>query len=411
MPRRATQALDLVLDLVLVLVLVLAACVILFHFRQSACTGNTGRTRPRVSRAATRQAPPRPQHPSENPVAFLRNTAVNLLNLHYAVHALASGTGGVFFGVFLLRAGVSAPGVLVALTAILAGRFLLRPLILPLGIRCGLRPLVIAGALLMAAQYPLLARVQGVDGMLYALCIVSAIGDVFYWTCYHAYFAALGDDEHRGHQISVREAAAAIIGIVAPLLGGWALTTLGPATAFGIVAVVQLFSALPLLGTPKVAIAPRADGALRAALGGIALFAADGWLSAGLVMIWQIALFNTLSDSFTAYGGAMALEPQRRFCRQEPPAGVFSASWNWAGCAPVDGTTTVRRESFPRDRDDFHLDGHRDSSLYRRCKSGAKVLSNRKWFPACPNTHATQVSGVPGPVLPVATPPEGARCP
>ena len=240
-------------------------------------------------------------------MAFLRNTAVNLLNLHYAVHALASGTGGVFFGVFLLRAGVSAPGVLVALTAILAGRFLLRPLILPLGIRFGLRPLVIAGALLMAAQYPLLAQVQGVDGMLYALCIVSAIGDVFYWTCYHAYFAALGDDEHRGHQISVREAAAAIIGIVAPLLGGWALTTLGPATAFGIVAVVQLFSALPLFGTPKVAIAPRADGALRAALGGIALFAADGWLSAGLVMIWQIALFNTLSDSFTAYGGAMAL--------------------------------------------------------------------------------------------------------
>ena len=240
-------------------------------------------------------------------MAFLRNTAVNLLNLHYAVHALATGTGGVFFGVFLLRAGVSPAGVLVALSAIFAGRFLLRPLILPLGIRFGLKPLVIVGSLLMAAQYPLLARVQGVDGMLLALCIVSAIGDVCYWTCYHAYFASLGDDEHRGHQISVREAAAAIIGIVAPLLGGWALTTLGPETAFGAVAVVQLLSALPLLGTPEVAVAPRADGALRAAFGGIALFAADGWLSAGIVMIWQIALFNTLSESFTAYGGAMAL--------------------------------------------------------------------------------------------------------
>ena len=171
----------------------------------------------------------------------------------------------------------------------------------------GLRPLVIAGALLMAAQYPLLARVQGVDGTLLALCIVSAIGDVFYWTCYHAYFASLGDDEHRGHQISVREAAAAIIGIVAPLLGGWALTTFGPATAFGAVAVVQLLSALPLFGTPEVAVAARADGALRAAFGGIALFAADGWMSAGLVMIWQIALFTALNESFTAYGGAMAI--------------------------------------------------------------------------------------------------------
>jgi hypothetical protein len=240
-------------------------------------------------------------------VAYLRNTTVNLLNLHYAVLAFASGAGGVFFGVFLLRAGVPAPLVLVALTAILAGRFALRPLVLPLAKRFGLRPLVMAGAILIGAQYPILAEVRGVDGALLALCTVAAIGDAFYWTSYHAYFAALGDHEHRGHQISAREALASVIGIAAPLIGGWALTAVGPRVAFGAVAVVQMLSALPLLGAPNVAVAARADGAFRAAFRGIAMFAADGWLSAGFVMVWQIALFVALGSSFTAFGGAMAL--------------------------------------------------------------------------------------------------------
>ena len=46
-------------------------------------------------------------------MAFLRNDAVNRVNLHYGIQALAQGAGGIFFLVFLLRAGVSIP---VALT-------------------------------------------------------------------------------------------------------------------------------------------------------------------------------------------------------------------------------------------------------------------------------------------------------
>jgi hypothetical protein len=240
-------------------------------------------------------------------VAYLRNAAVNRLNIHYAVHALASGAGGVFFGVFLLRAGMSAAGVLVVLSAILAGRFAVRPIVLPLGIRFGLRPLVVTGAVLIAAGYPILARVHGVDLALLALCIVSAVGDALYWTSYHAYFAAVGDREHRGHQVSAREALASLIGIAAPLLGGWALATLGAKTAFGTVALIQALSAVPLFGAPNVRVARVADGAFRTSFDGIAIFAAEGWTSAGLVMVWQIALFVTLGQSFTAFGGAMAL--------------------------------------------------------------------------------------------------------
>lgn len=240
-------------------------------------------------------------------MAFFRNTTVNLLNLHYGVHALALSGGGAFFAVFLLRAGVPAPGVLASLAAILIGRFCIRPFVLPMGKRFGLKPLVIAGTILTALQYPLLAEVDGVGWPLFVLCAVSAIGDTFYWTSYHAYFASLGDSEHRGHQIGAREAIAALVGIVAPLLTGWALVGLGPRIAFGVTAAVLMLSALPLLWTPNIAIPDEAPGAFRAALPGVLMFLADGWIASGYYFVWQIALFISLGESFAAFGGAMAL--------------------------------------------------------------------------------------------------------
>lgn len=240
-------------------------------------------------------------------MAYLRNKTVNRLNLHYGMHALAMSGGGVFFAVFLLKAGLSPAVVLAAMALILGGRFCLRPLVLPLAKRFGLKAVLIAGTVTMALQYPLLAQVQGLGPMLLTLCLVSALGDTLYWTSYHAYFAALGDAEHRGHQIGAREALASVVGILAPLLGAWALVALGPQVAFGATAGVQILSALPLLGAPQVAVAPTARGAFRASLLGFALFAADGWSAAGLYFVWQISLFITLGENFAAYGGAMAL--------------------------------------------------------------------------------------------------------
>ena len=50
-------------------------------------------------------------------MAFFRNDTVNLLNLHYGIHALALAGGGAFFLAFLLKAGVPAPAVLAALAS------------------------------------------------------------------------------------------------------------------------------------------------------------------------------------------------------------------------------------------------------------------------------------------------------
>jgi MFS transporter, DHA1 family, inner membrane transport protein len=240
-------------------------------------------------------------------MAFLSNDAVNRVNVHYGVQALAQAGGGVFFLVFLLRAGVSIPAALTAQAAILVGRFALRPAILPLAKRWGLKPMVITGTLIVALQYPLLAQVHGIGTGLLALCVIASIGEVFYWPSYNAYFAAIGDAEHRGHQISAREALVSAAGIVAPLLGAWALVTLGPGPMFAAVGMVQALAAVPLIGAPNVAIKRAAPGAFRAARLGVVLSAIDGWFDAWFILVWQIALFVSLRENFSAYGGAMAL--------------------------------------------------------------------------------------------------------
>jgi DHA1 family inner membrane transport protein len=238
---------------------------------------------------------------------FFTNDAVNRVNLHTGVRALASGAGGAFFFVYLLRAGVPVPITLLAEAAMVFGRFSLRPLLLWPAKRFGVKPLFIAGAVLIACGYPILAEVHGVGGTLLLLCIVLAVADMTYWVAYNAYFAQVGDVEHRGSQIGAREALVALIGIVAPLLGAGALITAGPRWTFDGVALIQLASIVPLIGAPNVAVKAEAPGAWRAARVGGVLMVSDGWFDATYLTIWQIALFVTLKESFAAYGGALAL--------------------------------------------------------------------------------------------------------
>lgn len=240
-------------------------------------------------------------------MSFFRNDAINRVYVHSGIHALAQSGGFVFFVVYLVRSGVPVPIALVAMASICALRFVTRPVILIFTRRFGIKPVLIAGTFAMAAQFPLLAEVHGVNATLVALCLVTAAGELLYWPTYNAYFAAIGDAEHRGKQIGAREAIVQIGGILAPLVGGWALVTFGPRLMFAAVAAVQVAAAIPLFNAPNVAVVEHAPGAFRAARIGMILSAVDGWFDAGFIFVWQIALFLTLGESIAAYGGAMAI--------------------------------------------------------------------------------------------------------
>jgi DHA1 family inner membrane transport protein len=240
-------------------------------------------------------------------MAFFRNSAINLLNLHFAIFSVAISGGSAFYAVYLVKAGVSVPLALVALGLTQAVRFVIRPVVLVCAIRFGLRRTLVAGALLSALQYPLLAEVSGIGVVLYSLVLMTAVADVFYWSSYHAYFASLGDNEHRGSQVGEQMAATTLVGIFSPLLTGSLLVTFGPRVAFDASAVATLISVVPLFFTPDVAIARHVEGGYRAARFGILLFVADGWQAAMFVFVWQIGLYLALGSSLLGYGGALAL--------------------------------------------------------------------------------------------------------
>ena len=240
-------------------------------------------------------------------MAFFANRAVNRVHLHSGLVAFAQGSGGLFFFVFLLKVGVPVPAALLTQAAVVVGRFVVRPTLLPLAKRYGVKRLLIAGSAVMALQYPLLALVRGIDAALAAVVVVSGLAEVLYWMSYNAYYSAIGDAHHRGHQIAAREALMALIGIVAPLLGAGLLLGLGPLRAFTAVGVIQLAAIAPLLGAPDVAVKAEAPGALAAARPAFLMMVADGWFDSCWLFVWQIALFVALKQSFSAYGGAMAL--------------------------------------------------------------------------------------------------------
>jgi hypothetical protein len=239
-------------------------------------------------------------------MSFFGNDAINRVNLQSAIQALAQGAGQLFLLVFLLHAGVPAPIALLAQAAIVSVRFAARPILLPLAWRFGVKPLLLAGTVGLAVQYPLVAEVHGVGPALALVALAAALAEVFYYVSMNTYFAALGDAEHRGSQVAIAQAASAAAGVVAPALGAWALIAAGPRWAFAGVALVQAASVIPLLGLPNLAVARRAPGAWRAARPAALLIVFDGWFDATFVFVWQIALFRTLGQSFAAYGGAMA---------------------------------------------------------------------------------------------------------
>jgi hypothetical protein len=240
-------------------------------------------------------------------VGFLANQNVNRLALHASLHALAWCASAVFLSVFLLRAGITPAGIFLATAGIRALRFVLRPFVLPLIAAYGLRRTLMMSTLVFALQYPVLALVDGAGPALVAFCIVSALGEGLYFTCYHAFFAALGDAEHRGSQLGMLQMFAAIASVLGPALGGVALAAVGPRAAFGVAALIEIAAVLPLRRVADVAVAPARPRDIVAAVhSGVFLFLTDGWIMSCTIIAWDIVMFRALGGRFDAFGGALA---------------------------------------------------------------------------------------------------------
>ena len=189
---------------------------------------------------------------------FFDNSSINRLYLHSGLQSFAFNGGAVFSYVYLLKAGIAVHLVFLVISVVILLRLVLRRTLLPIVNRIGLRNGLVLGTLIDASSFLLLGQVQGLGTWLFAYMLLSSCGTAFYWTCYHACVTRLGDAEHRGAQVSAREAIFAITGIVAPLCGGFMLTIFGPVYAFASTTLIYAMAAVPMLGAPRLAIEPEA---------------------------------------------------------------------------------------------------------------------------------------------------------
>jgi MFS transporter, DHA1 family, inner membrane transport protein len=240
-------------------------------------------------------------------MGFFQNRAFNFIYLHGALQSFANYGGEAFAFVYLLKAGIAAPIVLLAIGALFGSRILFRLAVLPFALRFGLRNALIFGIVLEASTYPILSQITAVNFLFFSYLALWALSSSFYWTCYHAYVTLIGDSEHRGKQASAIEFVGMVMGILAPLTTGALLTYFSPIVAFGVVGLAMACSALPILFMPHVTLDPNAVVDSQTRRKAWAIMFADGLRAGAFHFTWLIALFITLGNNFAIFGGALSL--------------------------------------------------------------------------------------------------------
>jgi len=232
-----------------------------------------------------------------------------LLTLHFGLYQFSCAMAGGFAGAYLLQQGLSLPQALASFAALLAVRFVLRCLSLVLVRRVGVRGAMIAGAAVLATQFWPLIHAR--DPLWLALWLfIVALGESLYWPCYHSAVAVTGAPDSRGRELGLRNAIGAMAGITGPLVGGVLLQRFGPAVDFGLAAGITLAAIPPLLlmAPLKAGEIPSLREALRTVdRRSLKAFAADGYISGGLMLAWPMALFVSLGSQYESLGVANAL--------------------------------------------------------------------------------------------------------
>jgi hypothetical protein len=236
-----------------------------------------------------------------------RLSPLRLLTLHYAIFQFSVALAGGFVGAYLLKIGFSLPVALLAYASLLAVRFGLRFLALGVIRRAGYRGAIVIGTPLGAAQFLPLMYADEPLGLV-AWLLAASLAESLYWPVYHSAVAVTSRGA-RGHELGIRTAVGAVVGVVGPLAGGILLERFGPAVDFGIASGLALLSALPLLALSRIPAGPvptARDSICGMDRAGVAAFAADGWMASGLSLAWPIVLFVSLGSHYEAFGIANA---------------------------------------------------------------------------------------------------------
>ena len=247
-------------------------------------------------------------------MAYFANREMNLLNAHYCVRAAGQEAANLFALSYLYKQGMSLSAVCYTYALFFAVRLVFRPLAMKLCFKKGVHFCLTAGALLFAVRYLSLIGVQGINFWVFSFLFVSGVTEAFYWAPYHAYFAVIGAKEDRGSNIGVREAASALISVVAPVVGGF-LLNIDKTLAFGFSSALILISVIPLLFTPEIALPEELNGEERKKSDktGFYFFFTDGIFNQPAA-VWPLIVFIMLSENYGNFGLILGLAAVFKAC-------------------------------------------------------------------------------------------------
>ena len=243
-------------------------------------------------------------------MGFLENKNINLLNLHTGLVAFGDYIIYIFGAVYFLQQGLSLPVVLLIWASIHVLRISIRPLALKFIQAVGLKRGVIIGTLLYPALFAIITQVQGLGIWMLVFIVYFAIVDNIYWLPYHVYYAILGDTEHRGKQLGVRESFVTLLAAAAPILGGFLTDRFGFGAIYVAAMITMILAVFPLFFTPNVPEDKKLKykQAIRSTdRSGFWYYAGWGLLYSAHEFLWIIVLFKLVGE-YTTFGWLVGLE-------------------------------------------------------------------------------------------------------
>ena len=240
----------------------------------------------------------------------VKNKTINYINIHFGLQRFAETIALTFGPIYLYKIGISIPWIFLIWAAMFGTRFFIRPFMLQLLPKIGLKKSIIIGSIIYAITYPSFLLINGLNFALLLPILLVAIVDVSYWLPYHTYFGIMGDSEDRGKQHGVRNALIQIGNILAPLLGGSLMYYYGfignslIAFLFFIICLIPLFFIEEVF--PKKAFSFK-EGLAKTGKRGFVIYGLEGFTTATFHFTWVLVLYFLMGENTLSTGGVIAL--------------------------------------------------------------------------------------------------------
>ena len=177
---------------------------------------------------------------------FLKNRELDEIYLSIAIRSFAISSIDIFIPIFLLKLGYSIAEVLMFFAIVNITHALFVFPSIKISVKYGFKHSILFSIPLLILFYMLLFMVKLWNLPLYLLAILFGVSNSLFWMGYHVDFSFFSNMKWRGREIGTAQAVSLIFTVLGPLVGGIILSSFGFKVLFLLVALMLLFSSLPL---------------------------------------------------------------------------------------------------------------------------------------------------------------------